>query len=1176
MTISSYVNPYTIRNGHAESSNFHDSSWKVEITRRAGGLATGLLDFTYVHTAKDGKKSKLRGRAEALTFIGLLPPFKTIKNMTKDHCYINAEENRERHILSQLLSAHGFACDEVSYENGVMSIKKGSETFYSGLPVFDMFSSSTILVAAPVNSQDAFFAYGTSVILQWGKILADNPAFHTNSQLFPLGFRCIRMEHDVSLDRVVDCLCEIDGVYEKSETERTYYSTLFAAAKDDDERAALSTHDLVPLFRITVSWQIGPEPVAMTRVYEARSPQQAWQAAMLETLGLPAKMNGLPADDQMVSSPNAVDEMDDGAAEESDAEEVQLRSQIREQRRSYFRALRTEQSLGLQAAVKPRLALEAVDTFAEDLVMRLIEGLPGSTLSENFVFTDLRDPLQAGRKNMMKYYTKAYMKAKALDKKIKNIKAPEAQLKPTNNEIVEVDSELTTARIHMQRVRMSRIREIEKNLGLLRISLGKVTKKRREDAKAYVESICEKEESIMGAIASKVESGVYSTLSPAEVRTKADSGDLKCQQMIAEEMLQQHFSSARPEPSSCTLQHCGNVVGYILEVWEYLNAFAKALKVESIPSIDKLLAAVKVCDPTYSKLDELGLGFAHTSDGIEVSEFWPDEKHMPSIEEAEDILNEIGVELCGPLMKDFERIMGIEAMEAQIGQHRIPINSLTWKEIARVVLIETTSKLLGMNDIDIVGMVKGKGYATVLDAPDRKTIKLSRRRITYSYNIRNEFQESLYKFESGVCIRIPSPCNPTCIPKMLIDFWDPILLLLQGISEKNFWLSLKALKVSASALTVLDTSSKTRRLKKLFKRFIKVGNFRLRDTAEPQQALLAELLAYGTALERRNVDEKDSFHNWPSSTFELWAKQVNEAVRYARASNTVDRSEHVKSGSSSPKLSQGEAATIGDDADNDMLAGSESKISAPSESAHEEALLPMAHKDAQLLVDDDDAAEAEKLSVAMQRCYIVIRDLMNCSHSNMFIYPVSSEVVASYYKSVDKPISLSEIRKFLVEGGYENSIYRFYMDVRFLIENAVCFNPEGTLIRASAQKLLIIFERLFLESVLAWDTPHLYCDYCITCKALEHPSGCKVCFLQSLFSFQSLKLSYIIFIDGRLRSLRSALSFGLHGSPSYHPPARLVLPPLRGTDWLGIGPSVENSLSSTSGRPRENWRGRGH
>ena len=35
-----------------------------------------------------------------------------------------------------------------------------------------------------------------------------------------------------------------------------------------------------------------------------------------------------------------------------------------------------------------------------------------------------------------------------------------------------------------------------------------------------------------------------------------------------------------------------------------------------------------------------------------------------------------------------------------------------------------------------------------------------------------------------------------------------------------------------------------------------------------------------------------------------------------------------------------------------------------------------------------DAIEAEKLSVAMQRCYIVVKDLMKHTHAIPFLFPV--------------------------------------------------------------------------------------------------------------------------------------------------------------------------------------------
>lgn len=46
---------------------------------------------------------------------------------------------------------------------------------------------------------------------------------------------------------------------------------------------------IVPLFRITVAWEIDKKQEV--RVYEARSPQQAWQAAVLEKIGISENEN---------------------------------------------------------------------------------------------------------------------------------------------------------------------------------------------------------------------------------------------------------------------------------------------------------------------------------------------------------------------------------------------------------------------------------------------------------------------------------------------------------------------------------------------------------------------------------------------------------------------------------------------------------------------------------------------------------------------------------------------------------------------------------------------------------------------------------------------------------------------------------------------------------------------
>jgi hypothetical protein len=59
------------------------------------------------------------------------------------------------------------------------------------------------------NVYNPYFTYGNTVILDWGQIVPSGH-FHNRTQLYPLGFKCIRQEIDTKLNRLVDCLCEID------------------------------------------------------------------------------------------------------------------------------------------------------------------------------------------------------------------------------------------------------------------------------------------------------------------------------------------------------------------------------------------------------------------------------------------------------------------------------------------------------------------------------------------------------------------------------------------------------------------------------------------------------------------------------------------------------------------------------------------------------------------------------------------------------------------------------------------------------------------------------------------------------------------------------------------------------------------------------------------------------
>lgn len=70
-----------------------------------------------------------------------------------------------------------------------------------------------------------YFSCGNHTVIDWGIVLElDN--FHTANQIYPLGFRCLRKEHDLELDVIVDCLCEVDAICILKDNQRTYFSEL--------------------------------------------------------------------------------------------------------------------------------------------------------------------------------------------------------------------------------------------------------------------------------------------------------------------------------------------------------------------------------------------------------------------------------------------------------------------------------------------------------------------------------------------------------------------------------------------------------------------------------------------------------------------------------------------------------------------------------------------------------------------------------------------------------------------------------------------------------------------------------------------------------------------------------------------------------------------------------------
>lgn len=252
------------------------NDWHTEVHRKMNGQSKGVITVMYV--SDKGKKCK--SRVEVAVVLGLLPAIRSTKTMTRSQYFITAMETRERLLISQHLIAINGKCDAITYLNDFISITNnssfGQKTLeFPGSSIFAIPEGSDIMPVSRcfLKFQDEFpisnflFIFGNIGILSWGRLYPD-AAFHNETQLYPIGFKCVRIEHDMFLNTLIGCLCEID-----------------ALSQEIIENDVIQKK-LVPVFKITVIWLINSNRREV-RFYVGNTPEQVWSKVNSETLGLP-------------------------------------------------------------------------------------------------------------------------------------------------------------------------------------------------------------------------------------------------------------------------------------------------------------------------------------------------------------------------------------------------------------------------------------------------------------------------------------------------------------------------------------------------------------------------------------------------------------------------------------------------------------------------------------------------------------------------------------------------------------------------------------------------------------------------------------------------------------------------------------------------------------------------
>jgi hypothetical protein len=219
----------------------------------------------------------------------------------------------------------------------------------------------------------------------------------------------------------------------------------------------------------------------------------------------------------------------------------------------------------------------------------------------------------------------------------------------------------------------------------------------------------------------------------------------------------------------------------------------------------------------------------------------------------------------------------------------------------------------------------------------------------------------------------------------------------------------------------------------------------------------------------------------PLTAFDMWNEQAKSFPSTATSLVTTDMYRNLASAVFSDAAGEGEDREDQQDQDQEPTTPVVD-ASAVDKSEYSDTVSSGRAKIDSLSEADMEALQC--LSVAMQRCYNTLRALAANDKSVDFIDPVDPKTHPMYYELVRNPIFLDDIRRCILSGGYEDSIYRFYKDVMIVFENAQIVHPELSPIAQNAHKLAFVFERLFLEMVLCYDNPITYHHSCNFCREL--------------------------------------------------------------------------------------------
>jgi hypothetical protein len=762
--------------------------------------------------------------------------------------------------------------------------------------------------------------------------------------------------------------------------------------------------------------------------------------------------------------------------------------------------------------------LDRNNTFFNVDIESLVEGLPGTESLSKYVFQSFRfgyvpPPI----------CDKWHQGAPERERESKKRKAPEKS-KSSNKSPADLEKEVKRQKREDERDARKRVKEEEleqKKKARIEERMSRLTLQVEE--RLFKEACFQRE---------KVVSGM-ARLFVKECTRRRKAAEFVAMQAVMDDssMKLSSFASRQKLPDLSPL--CKEYDEDVLRCWDFVTSYGNSLiqwgYIRQLPSLDALQAAV---------------------DGLRDNNEEFTAKGTMTRSEAVKYLSELCIALCKPLAVSLTRLLfaslialnptlqkefgaaffaevrtnaSKEEADGPSSSDLLPVNHLTWQEVARLAFLSDAVGELGYAKHEIAHLLRGYRSMGHPNSKEAKRLRraedfplaLLRQRMTQTRLAGSDEENSI-----GTRVRILAPCKPSTDPSN----WEFYIHNIKGLNPHDIVLVKDNLKraleavADSSATQNVDSSvvSEMQSALSVFEEVVK--------ESEPTSPEIASCTKART----------DLLHVLDRVTGGIYSSDIVQNVVYRNPlfeSSFVDKGAGVRNNGSHVRLVglprdlmldenvyktlvhkreeyQADALRLKED----MEKHGEDEDDEDDDDEEEKG---NGHKKAMSnSIDDDNAVAAvvengEEVSSAkkegpirigkvtpydefcsdiptapelIRRCMAVLRAITQTNAAEPFIYPVDPQTNPGYYDAILQPMCLREIGNRLIVAAHEHDkfndsakaalyvedvVAEFARNMRVITQNCSCYPNAGAIVIAAGDELIRIFERLLLDWVLA-------------------------------------------------------------------------------------------------------------